>query len=199
MKVSAIVEGDGEVAAFPILLRRLRDWLTPDNYMVDITKPIRVRRDRFLNKNEEFRRMLLLAADKCGQDGWIVILLDADDDCPAQLGKEILVRAREIVLERRISVVLANREYEAWFIAAAESLNGQRGFFMEKNDHIEPERFRDAKKWIGSRIKEGNYREVTDQPAFTGLMNLQQVRDKSRSFLKLCTEWEKNVSPVNNL
>jgi len=194
MKVTAIVEGDGEVAAFPILLRRLRDWLTPNNYVVEITKPIRVRRDRFLNKNEEFRRMLLLAADKCEQNGWILILLDADDDCPAQLGKQIINRAKEVLSEHRISVVLANQEYEAWFIAASESLNGHRGFSIIKNDKIEPEKIRGAKNWIGIRIKEGKYREVTDQPAFSAIMDLQQAKDKSRSFSKLCIEWQKNVS-----
>jgi len=194
MKVAAIVEGDGEVAAFPVLLRRLRDWLTPDNYVVEIMKPIRVRRDRFLNKNEEFRRMLLLAADKCESRGWILILLDADDDCPAQLAKQILARAEEIVLDRRISVVLANREYEAWFIAAAESLNGLRGLSVSESDQIESESIRDAKNWIGCRIKAGKYREVTDQPAFTAAMNLQQARNNSRSFLKLCSEWEKHMS-----
>lgn len=194
MRVAAIVEGDGEVAAFPVLLRRLRDWLTPDNYVVEIMKPIRVRRDRFLNKNEEFRRMLLLAADKCGNRGWILILLDADDDCPAQLAKQILARAQEIVLDRRISVVLANREYEAWFIAAAESLNGLRGLSVSESDQLESESIRDAKNWIGCRIKAGKYREVTDQPAFSAAMNLQQARNNSRSFLKLCAEWEKHMS-----
>jgi len=194
MKVAAIVEGDGEVAALPVLLRRLRDWLTPDNYVVEIMKPIRVRRDRFLNKNEEFRRMLLLAADKCGSRGWILILLDADDDCPAQLAKQVLARAEEIVLDRRISVVLANREYEAWFIAAAESLNGLRGLSVSQSGPIESESIRDAKNWIGCRIKAGKYREVTDQPAFSAAMNLQQARNNSRSFLKLCSEWEKHMS-----
>gem|GEM_PF-3247597 len=31
-RVVLIVEGHGEVTALPILLRRLRDWLTPDRY-----------------------------------------------------------------------------------------------------------------------------------------------------------------------
>ncbi|MCK0507759.1 hypothetical protein [Aromatoleum anaerobium] len=35
-----------------------------------------------MNKEEEFRRQLLLAAAKCAGDGWILIVLDADDDCP---------------------------------------------------------------------------------------------------------------------
>ena len=80
INVTAIVEGDGEVIVLPILLRRLNEWLTPEVY-VDVGYPIRVRRDRFLNKEDEFRRHLSLAANKCGGEGWILILFDADDDC----------------------------------------------------------------------------------------------------------------------
>ncbi|MCF8176748.1 MAG: hypothetical protein K9K30_16045 [Burkholderiaceae bacterium] len=93
MKIAAIVEGDGEVDALPILLRRLADWRTQDRYPQPL-KPIRVRRDRFLNREQEFSRHLQLAAKKCGEDGWILVLLDADDDCPAELGSKTLERAR---------------------------------------------------------------------------------------------------------
>ena len=119
--VAAIVEGDGEVRAFPVLLRRLNQWLSPD-IPIDVLTPIRVRRDRFLNREEEFRRMLLLAASKSGACGWILVLLDADDDCPAELARSISERATRVVPHRRVSVVVANREYEAWFLAAAVSL-----------------------------------------------------------------------------
>ena len=110
--IASIVEGDGEVAALPILLRRVGAWRSPDKSF-NVLPPIRVRRDRFLNREDEFRRMLLLAATKCGESGWILVLLDADDDCPAELGAQVLERARGIVPHSRVSVVLANREYEA--------------------------------------------------------------------------------------
>lgn len=45
--VAPIVEGDGEVAALPILLRRIGAWLSPE-VPATIAQPIRVRRDRFL-------------------------------------------------------------------------------------------------------------------------------------------------------
>lgn len=191
--IASIVEGDGEVAALPVLLRRINGWLTPDG-QVQAFPPIRVRRDRFLNREEEFRRHLLLAAAKCGKDGWILILLDADDDCPAMLGAQTLKRAREYAPHRGISVVLANREYENWFIAAAESLNGHRGFSSTRHDIMEAERPRNAKGWIGEHMGGGVYRETTDQPAFSALMDLQQASDRSRSFRKLCSEWNRQMS-----
>ena len=186
--VVPIVEGDGEVAAVPILLCRIGAWLSPE-WPVTVAHPIRVRRDRFLNREEEFRRHLLLAAAKAGDDGWILVLMDADDDCPAALGPRTLERAQQIVPHRTLSVVFANREYEAWFIAAAESLRGQRGFEFEQTRDLDPEGPRNAKGWLEERMTGGKYRETTDQPAFSAIMDLSQARDASRSFRKLCSDW----------
>lgn len=190
--VVSIVEGDGEVAAFPVLLRRIGSWRSPE-VPTTIAQPIRVRRDRFLNRDEEFRRHLLLAAAKAGEDGWILVLLDADDDCPADLAPRVLERAREVVPHRCVSVVLANREYEAWFLAAAASLDGHRGFAFDNAPNLEPERLRNAKGWLAERMAGGKYRETTDQPAFSARMDLQETYDRSRSFRKLCAEWWRQV------
>ncbi|MCX7112541.1 MAG: DUF4276 family protein [Proteobacteria bacterium] len=193
MTITSIVEGDGEVAALPVLLHRIAAWISPERE-INIPPPIRVRRDRFLNKDEEFRRYLLLAAAKCGDSGWILILLDADDDCPAKLGSKILQRARGIVPHREISVVLANREYEAWFLAAAESLHGHRGFVFDNPQNFEPELPRNAKGWLRDRMEGKTYRETTDQPAFSARLDLRQAFDRSRSFRKLCSEWSKQMA-----
>lgn len=192
MKIASIVEGDGEVASLPILLRRLAEWRTPEAYP-NVLLPIRVRRERFLNRNEEFHRHMQLAASKCGEDGWVLILLDADDDCPATLGVDILQRAQICVPHRSVSVVLANREYEAWFIAAAESLHGCRGFAFDPTHGTEPEKPRDAKGWIRSHMPNRIYGETTEQPAFTARMDLQRAFERSRSFRKLCTEWDQQT------
>lgn len=190
--VASIVEGDGEVSALPVLLRRIANWQSPDAGF-EILRPIRVRRDRFLNKDEEFNRVLKLAALKCGESGWILILLDADDDCPAQMGINILEKARAVVAHRRVSVVFAKREYEAWFLAAACSLNGIRGFTYEDLYPPEAENIRGAKEWSGKRMQNKKYREITDQPAFSAKFDLSFALQNSRSFRKLCEEWKKNM------
>jgi hypothetical protein len=195
--IAAIVEGAGEVAALPILLRRINGWRTPD-VLLQAPRPIRVHRDRFLNRDDEFRRHLLLAAAKCGETGWILVLLDADDNCPAELGKTIQRRAETYVPHRRVSVVLANREYEAWFIAAAESLASQRGFAYKPADAIDAEATRDAKGWIKAHMGHGRYQETTDQPAFSACLDLHQAFGRSRSFQKLCSEWERQMAWCRN-
>lgn len=193
ISVASIVEGDGEVAALPVLLRRLAEWKTPA-VSARVLPPIRVRKDRFLNRPEEFSRHLQLAGGKCGHAGWILVLLDADDDCPAGRGPEIAARAAAVLSHRRVAVVLANREYEAWFIAASASLNGFRTFQCHANDEqVEAEVPRNAKGWIGERMGIGAYHGTTDQPAFSARMDLQLAFARSRSFRKLCAEWQRNM------
>ena len=194
--IASIVEGDGEVAALPVLLRRLNEWRPGPGY-VQALPPIRVHRDRFLNREDEFRKQLLLAAAKCGEQGWILVVLDADDDCPLTLMTDIRQRAKQHVPHRRLSVVLAKREYEAWFIAAARSLDGRRGFHCPGNTPVDAEMPRDAKGWLRRNMVGGTYSEVLDQPAFTAHFDLQQAFDNSRSFRKLCKEWQVNIVDVN--
>lgn len=193
MKVVPIVEGHGEVQAVPVLLRRVAQWRTPGS-VAEVVPPIRVRKDRFLNRDAEFQRYLQLAATKCGDDGWILILLDADDECPAEIAPEILRRVKACTAHRPVSIVLAKREYEAWFIAAASSLDGRRAFSLSATVAIDAETPRDAKGWIGARIAGRAYSEITDQPAFSALMDLQQTFDGSRSFRKLCAEWDRRAA-----
>lgn len=190
--IASIVEGDGEVHALPILLRRMNQWRPAPEYP-QVLPPIRVHRDRFINREDEFRKQLLLAAAKCGDEGWILVVLDADDDCPASLSTTLYARAKQHVPHRRLSVVLANREYESWLIAAAQSLDGHRGFRCPSEHTTDAEAPRDAKGWLRRQMESGNYSVVLDQPAFTAKFDLQQAHDNSRSFRKLCKEWEVNI------
>jgi hypothetical protein len=191
--IASIVEGDGEVHALPVLLRRICEWQTPDR-RVQVLPPIRVRRDLFINKALEFERYLLLAASKCGASGWILVLIDADDDCPAATAPRVLDRAVKIVPHRPVSVVMANRELEAWFIAAADSLNGYRSLSIPAGDpQIDPEGPRDAKGWIRQRMTSGTYSETTDQAKFCSRLDLQLAHDRSRSFRKLCSDWRERM------
>jgi hypothetical protein len=189
ISIVSIVEGDGEVAALPVLLRRLGDWLSP-GVAVNVGHPIRVRREQFLRRPEEFSKKLRIAAGMCVEPGWILILLDADDDCPHVMAGQLLEQAAQIIPGRAVSVVLANREFEAWFIAAAASLHGKRGFICP--DQIpEAETIRGAKEWISKQVRNGAYHPVIHQPAYAAAIDLQQVHDHSRSFRKLCSDWQK--------
>src|SRR5207249_131651 len=122
--IASIVEGDGEVEAVPLLIRRLAALQVPEMFL-QVPRPIRVKRDKVV-KPGELERAIELAARQAGRGGAIFILLDADDDCPAELAPSLLARARQARSDFPVGLALAKCEYEAWFLAAAESLRGQR-------------------------------------------------------------------------
>jgi hypothetical protein len=183
-RLAVVVEGHGEVGAVPILLRRIGEMQDEPIY-IDVPTPIRTSRNRFLRNADEFRRVLLLADAKAGEHGGILVLLDADEDCPAQLGPATLARAEEVVVNKPISVVLAKREYEAWFLAAAESLAGKRGLPDPLGPPDDPEAIGGAKGWITNRMQGSRaYRETLDQPALTQIFDISMARGHSPSFDK---------------
>jgi len=180
--IVCIVEGDGEVRAVPVLLRRLAQARGIHDAV--IPPPIRVHRDQFLRRPEEFERKLALATAKA-QGGTVIVLLDADDDCPVTLAREVEARAQPLIHGAAIAVVIPNREYEAWLIAAAESLVGRRGLRNDLAAPGEPDAVRNAKGWISEGIAGGRYHEVSDQPALTAIFDIEIACQRSRSLQKL--------------
>ncbi|MCQ4167053.1 DUF4276 family protein [Tahibacter harae] len=190
-RVICIVEGHGEVIALPVLLRRIAAWRFPERH-IDVLPPIRVKRDQFLNDEEQFKRFMQLAGMKSREEDAVLVLLDADDDCPASFGPFLLQRARHAIPHRSVSVVLANREFEAWYIGAAKSLDGYRGLTISPADlKSDPEQPRDAKGWLRSRMGARSYGETTDQPAFAAKMDMDAAYERCRSFRKLCSDLDR--------
>jgi hypothetical protein len=63
----------------------------------------------------------------------VLVVLDADNECfnrsPAdRLGPSLLARAQNVAPELPMAVVVANREYEAWFLANFQTIKAGGGF-----------------------------------------------------------------------
>ena len=143
---------------------------------VEVRPPIRVKRHRII-KAGELERTIEFAARLAGTGGRILVLLDADDDCPAELGPSLLERARHARSDRSIRVVLAKAEFEAWFLASALSLAGHRGLPLDLEAPADAESVRDAKGWLSRSMLAGHsYRAVLDQPALAVVMDLALAR-----------------------
>ena len=180
IRIVAIVEG--EVKAVPVLLRRIGAAVAP-LAALDVARPIRVPRGRFL-KGSGLEGYVSLAASRAGPDGRILVLLDANGDCPAELGAALLQRARAARPDLLIEVVLAKCEYEAWFIAAADSLRGTRGISNAANVPPDPESIRGAKEWLRARMS-GPYSPTADQAALTARFDMTAARRRAPSFDKM--------------
>ena len=175
VKIGYIVEGESEVKTVPLLIRRIAASLYPELPIV-VLPPIRRPRNQVVKENE-LERAVEFVARQIGGQGAIFIIFDGDDDCPAELGPALLRRASQARSDLPIAVVLAKHEFEAWFLAAAESLRGRRGLRNNLNSPDNPEAIRDAKGWLSQCMGNSRkYRETRDQPALAALFDIEQAR-----------------------
>lgn len=184
--IASVVEGDGEVRALPKVLHRLAaehgitGLFTPNPHRVPSGKLIHT---------GELERAVAAEAIRVRGAGGVLVLLDADDDCPAQRGPELLNRARKARPDKQVAVVLAKREFEAWYLAAAPSIAGQHGFPHNFRAPADPESPRDCKGVLTRARAAGHpYKETVDQAALASVFDLEMARAGSPSFAKFCRD-----------
>ncbi len=181
--IASIVEGHGEVQAVPVLIRRVAAYVAP-GVGVDVRRPHRRPRSKLVRADvlEDYRRIVFEESP----GAHLLVLLDADDDCPAELGPRLL----ECIASpppSRGAVVVAKSEYEVWFLASADSLGGRRGLRSELDAPEDPERVRDAKGWVQRNRVDGRaYSPPVDQAALTDGIDIDLARSRSASFDKFC-------------
>ncbi len=187
--IASVVEGEGEVKALPKLLYRLaQEFSVPD---LRVPEPMRVSRGRLVAAGQ-FERAVSAAAGRVNKAGGVLVVLDADDDCPAQLGPVLLARAQAARSDLAVAVVLANREFESWFLAAALSLAGKHGFPENLTRPSNPEGIRGAKEWLSQNRQNGRpYKPTVDQALLSSAFDLKLARAHAPSFDKFCRDMER--------
>jgi len=181
--IQPIVEGDGEVAAVPVLLRRLLPELGA--YM-EVGRPIQRPRSDF-TQEQKFKLAFQIADSKPGVQA-VLVLFDADDDCARNCVPHLAVWARQEIAHLPCAVVMARREYEVWLLAAIESLRGQRGILANASYEADPEAKRDAKGALRRLTRGETYSPTADQSALTATFDLAAAYRRCSSFRKLVKE-----------
>ncbi len=197
VRIAAIVEGHGECEAVPILIRRIAQTIDP-GFVPKVLSPLRVPACRLM-KEGEMERSVDLAARKLQGEGGILVVLDCDWDngCPATDGPALLKRAMVVRSDLPIAVILAKKEFEAWFLGAAESLRGKHGLPNDLQSPEKPEEIRVAKEWLSDKMPQGrSYAESTDQPAFATLFDMNMAR-RADSFDKCYREIESMLKELH--
>lgn len=183
MRLYAVVEGEGEVSAVPVLLRRLVHDEAGCHY-VQVGPPLRRRQHEF-QRAEALQKAVKLAALQPDCAG-VLVLFDGEDICPAQVGAQVLGWAREAAGTVPCEVVVAYREYETWFLAALESLRGRCRIAPDAHAPTDPEARRNAKGELETHMPAGaSYSPTIHQARLTAALDLGQVHRRSRSFRKL--------------
>jgi len=184
-----VVEGKGEIDAVPLLVRRICNDIL-GMYAVRTTRPVEITKSRLVRAGELERAIRLAQRIALGP---VLVILDADEDCPAILGPELKSRSIAIIPPQNVSVVIPKCDFETWFIAAAQSLSGKRGLRRELLPPSDPEAIRGAKEWLSRNMVPGRkYSPSIDQAAFVAGMDLVAARS-CRSFDRLCREIERLI------
>lgn len=198
-KLIAIVEGPGDKAAVPGLLRRiLGERLNRYDITVAQAKALGGRSN--LNKKlEMFLRYALV--EECSA---ILVLVDADTECPTKLALSIVDRVTPLNLDVPVAVACAKHEYETWFICTLSENTGQ--IIRERLEISETvtapeniEGIRDPKGWITNCMPANRaYRETVDQESLTHHIDFALAQRRSRSFRRLCHAVEELVFAMDN-
>lgn len=181
-KIVPIVEGDGEVTAIPVLLRKIL-WQIA-RFDIQVARPKNANGKGNLTKEgglEKFIRYSWKERD-CGA---ILVLLDADKDCPLLLAQNLARRVEAIGLLFPVAIVVAKRMYETWFLASIATIAGQ----LDLPDGLIPppniEDVPNPKAWIEEHFPAGRaYKETQDQEAMTNLMDID-LASSARSFQRM--------------
>jgi Domain of unknown function (DUF4276) len=205
LRVAPIVEGDGEVSCIRILLERVWYEMLRGEY-INVVQPVKEHRAGII-KGDVLRKAVRSAALKLHKSpasndpALVLILIDADEDCPRELGPKLIEIAREVYPITDVACILAKVEYETWFAAAAESLAEYLDLMAGLPAPESPEEARHGKKWVEDRFRKtkqrSKYSETRDQPAMTSVMDLEICRKRSPSFNKLCRELEQRLQRPN--
>lgn len=185
MNIQPVVEGHGEVPAVRVLLQRL--IAEAQAWEVDVGPPIRRKRSDFATEQGVARAVNL--AKRQVNCGGILLLFDSDDDCPKEFGPRVQAWATTASGAMPCAVCMAHREYEAWFLATADSLQGHKAMRADAAPHPNPESPRDAKGELERRMAVNDYKETAHQAAFSAGMCLADAFKRCRSFRKLVTSF----------
>ena len=188
---ASIVEGQGEELALRTLFYKILEAHQVETYPL-ILRPWRIRKGIIVQNPAEFERYAAQAISDAGPTARLFVLLDADDDCPAELGPILLRRLTARFPHNSVSVNIANREYETWFIASLEAIADLAGIPGNAVSPVQVESIRGAKEWLTSRMPRGNpYNPVNHQTSFSSRINIHRARQRSQSFDRFCREVER--------
>jgi hypothetical protein len=190
LRIQVIVEGQGDENAILRLLTRT--WQELGGDYLELLHPFRQPQGT-LRKEEGLHRAVNAAwAQLCYRASpdvrkVLVLLMDSEGDCPAELAPKLLGWAQKARSDADIICVLAHPMFETWFAACASSLAGYNGLPADLATPSDPEGHGLGKGWLKKRLGR-KYQEPIDQPKFASKMDIPMCRANAPSFEKLCKE-----------
>jgi hypothetical protein len=195
LSIVPVVEGPGDVQAFPVLLRKIL-YERISRYDIQIGNPKNGNgRGNLLKRFENYLEYAAIEP-RCGA---ILVLIDSDDDCPVNLAKNLADRCAAVATGKPTVIVCAAREYESWILASLSTVKGNSGISEVASLTGDTETFKGVKGWLTNQMPLGRaYKETLHQAALTNWIDLNLAHDNSRSFRRLCHAVQELIDSLDN-
>ncbi len=179
-----ILEGKGDIASVPFLLREMSEY-----QCFPVPRPMIKQSVKRLSAEGELERFARYALTREEGDS-VLFLLDADEDCAKEIADSWTPRLRALNPAKKVGVGIFVREFEAYFLACLDLVAEKYpdyGLSLDDwglgDDHEAP---RDAKGRISGRMKSGKtYKPALDQAKFVSILDFARLRHSCRSFRHL--------------
>ncbi len=208
--IAPVVEGQTEQGCLERLLHRVWCELLAQPERLQVLEPFRGQRDALVHPDGKVltasvQKAFLKLHAKVRKDAdarsLLLILLDAEGDCPATLAPRLLTVARAALPpDSSVACVLPKRMLENWIVAGSATLAGVNGLPNSLPPPTNPEDC-GGSGWLSAQLRSVNqgrkYTKTADAKVFVAGMDLQGCRSTAPSFDKLCRELEGRVPPLS--
>lgn len=168
--IGLVVEGAGDRSALPVLLRA---HLYADHEFRDILgKPVPAHGREKATGDGGIEGYVATAGLRPGCVG-VLVVLDGEGDCVAELGPTLLQRASSVI-GKPVRIALADRDFESWIYASAESLD----LNLEYAENVA------GQGAIKAALKPQKYVKPTWQPRLASRMDLPVAIGRSPSLAR---------------
>ncbi len=193
-----VVEGDGDAAAVPQLLTRILHERY-NRYDVSVAQGrnnvVKANGRRNLEKRLD---KFLEYAHRKPRCRAILVLVDADVDCPVTLAQELSQHCDSVQTTCPVQIVCACTSYESWLLASLDTISGRHGIPGSAVLSGDPEGVSNPKQWLTDQMPSGQaYKETTHQASLSRVMDLDLVYRNSRSFRRLCHALEQLLCAID--
>lgn len=163
--LAPIVEGHGEVSAVPALLSRL-------SHRIRVAPPVRMNRNEMDNADKLSRYTRVAASNiQANEAGLVILFLDADSDCPSEIGPQLLRTLRDATT-RACAVVVIVHEFESWIVGGHPAI-----------DEARPDTAGAPKERLRSSF--GRYKPSLEQKRLITEIDMDRLAERSASFSRL--------------
>ncbi|HET8682371.1 MAG TPA: hypothetical protein VFM54_10925 [Micromonosporaceae bacterium] len=181
--IGLVVEGQGDLNALPILLRR-RLWQREIHKDI-LGKPVSCNGREKAVMPTGLEGFVAVAAARPGCRS-VLVVVDGEKDLVCELGPSLLSRARDVT-RLPVAICLAERTYEDWLFASCETLD------------IGSLRYRRTVAGLGAvvaALKPAKYVKPTWQPRLTERLDLDVAMRRSGSLRRMINHFDTLVDDL---